>query len=41
MILVSAACSRMCAVHPTTRLTAKVGVNSMRFTPQASMTTPA
>ena len=37
----SAACSRMCAVHPITRLEANVGVNISRGTPHVSITTPA
>lgn len=41
MILRSSACSRMLAHQPTIRLTAKVGVNICRGTPQLSMTTPA
>ena len=34
-------CSTMCAVHPITRLTANVGVNSARGSPIASRTIEA
>jgi hypothetical protein len=41
MSRLSAACSRMCAHQPMTRLAANVGVNSSRGMPQRSMTMPA
>ena len=41
MSRLSAACSRMCAHHPITRLEANVGVNRSRGMPQRSMTMPA
>jgi hypothetical protein len=41
MILESAACSRMFAHQPMTRLEAKVGVNISGGTPQLAITTPA
>ena len=41
MIRLSAACSRMLAHQPITRLDANVGVNSSGGSPQWSITTPA
>lgn len=41
MIFESSACSRMFALHPTTRPAANVGVNISRGRPHSSMTTPA
>lgn len=41
MIVDDSACSSTCAHHPTTRLTANVGVNISRGTPASCMTTPA
>ena len=41
MIRLSVACSSTLAVHPITRLTANVGVNSSGGSPAASITTPA